>query len=154
MLKKVALAVVVALLVLAGSVVVMYFVNAAPVAPAISASEASNPTKPFVVKLHAQWCAVCMITKSAWSQIEKEYAGRVNFLVLDFTDDQTTDASKAAAERVGLRRVFEESGSTGVVLVVDGRTKDVTASIAGSRNVAEYRAAIDAALKASQPIQQ
>ena|SRR5688572_11818425 len=154
MLKKVALAVVVAMLVLAGSVVVMYFVNAAPVAPAISASEASNPTKPFVVKLHAQWCAVCMITKSAWSQIEKEYAGRVNFLVLDFTDDQTTDASKAAAERVGLGRVFEESGSTGVVLVVDGRTKDVTASIAGSRNVAEYRAAIDAALKALQPIQQ
>ena len=154
MLKKVALAVVVAMLVLAGSVVVMYFVNAAPVAPAISASEASNPTKPFVVKLHAQWCAVCMITKSAWSQVEKEYAGRVNFLVLDFTDDQTTDASKAAAERVGLGRVFEESGSTGVVLVVDGRTKDVTASIAGSRNVAEYRAAIDAALKASQPIQQ
>lgn len=154
MLKKIALVVVVALLVLAGSVVAMYFVNAAPVVPAISASEASSGTKPFVVKLHAQWCAVCMITKSAWSQIEEEYAGRVNFLVLDFTDDKTTDASKAAAERVGLGRVFEESGSTGVVLVVDGRTKDVTASIAGSRNVAEYRAAIDAALKASQPTQQ
>lgn len=154
MLKKVALVVVAGFLVLAGTGVLMYFTNAAPVTAPISASEASNPNKPFVVKLHAQWCAVCMITKSAWSQIEKEYAGRVNFLVLDFTDDQTTDASKAAAERVGLGRVFEESGSTGVVLVVDGRTKDVTASIAGSRNVAEYRAAIDAALKASQPIQQ
>jgi hypothetical protein len=34
-------------------------------------------------------------------------------------------------------------------LVVDGRTKDVTASIAGSRDVAEYRAAIDAALAAA-----
>ena len=127
---------------------VVYLANAAPVAPAISAAEASNPGKPFVVKLHSQWCHLCLITTSAWSQIEQEYAGRVNFLVLDFTDDQTTDASKAAAERVGLGRVFEESGSTGVVLVVDGRTKDVTASIAGSRNVAEYRAAIDNALKA------
>ena len=154
MLKKIVLVVVAAFVVLAGSIVVMYFVNAAPVAAAISASEASSPTKPFVVKLHSQWCHLCLITTSAWSQIENEYAGRVNFLVLDFTDDTTTDASKAAAERVGLARVFEESGSTGVVLVVDGRTKDVTASIAGSRNVAEYRAAIDAALKASQPIQQ
>lgn len=152
MLKKIAIVVVATFLVLVAIGVLMYFVNAAPVVPAISASEAANPARPFVVKLHAQWCHLCLITTSAWSQIEKEYAGRVNFLVLDFTDDKTTDASKVAAERVGLGRVFEQSGSTGVVLVVDGRTKDVTASIAGSRNIEEYRAAIDAALGASQPI--
>ena len=146
MLKRIAFVFFAGLLLLAGTGVLMYFVNAAPHAPGISASEASHPTKPFVVKLHAQWCAVCLITTSAWSQIEKEYDGRVNFLVLDFTDDKTTDASKAAAERVGLGRIFEESGSTGVVLIVDGRTKEVTASIAGSRNVGEYREAIDAAL--------
>lgn len=126
----------------------MYLANAAPVAPPISASEASNPSKPFVVKLHAQWCHLCLITTSVWSQIEREYSGRVNFLVLDFTDDRATDASRAAAERVGLGRVFEEAGSTGVVLVVDARTKAVTASIAGSRDAAVYRDAIDAALKA------
>jgi thiol-disulfide isomerase/thioredoxin len=146
MLKKIAIIVFAGLLVLVGTGVVMCFVNAAPVAPAIPAAEASAPSKPSVVKLHSQWCPVCLVTTSVWSQIEKEYADRVNFLVLDFTDDETTDASEAAAERVGLGRVFEESGSTGVVLVVDGRTKDVTASIAGSRDIAEYRAAIDAAL--------
>ena len=146
MLKKIAIIVLAVFLALMGTVVAMYFINAAPVAPAISAPEAADPGRPFVVKLHSQWCHLCLITTQAWSQIEKEYAGRVNFLVLDFTDDQTTDASKAEAERVGLGRVFEESGSTGVVLVVDGRTRDVTASIAGSRDVTEYRAAIDAAL--------
>ena len=154
MLKKIAFVFIAGLLVLAGTGVLLYFVNAAPVAAAISPADAANPARPFVVKLHSQWCHLCLITTSAWSQIEEEYEGRVNFLVLDFTDDKTTDASKAAAERVGLGRVFEESGSTGVVLVVDGRTKDVMASIAGSRNVEEYRAAIDAALKAAQPIQQ
>jgi thiol-disulfide isomerase/thioredoxin len=146
MLKKIAIVVFAGFLVLVGTGVAMYVFNAAPAAPAISAAEASDPSRPFVVKLHSQWCHLCLITTQAWSQIEKEYSGRVNFLVLDFTDDQTTDASKAAAERVGLGRVFEESGSTGVVLVVDGRTKNVAASIAGSRDVAEYRAAIDAAL--------
>jgi thiol-disulfide isomerase/thioredoxin len=129
----------------------MYYRNTAPVAPPISSAEASSPTRPFVVKLHARWCAVCMITTSVWSQIEKEYSGRVNLLVLDFTDDQTTEASRAAAERVGLGRVFEESGSTGVVLIVDGRTREVIASIAGSRDFDEYRTAIDAALSHRNP---
>ena len=146
MLKKIAIIVLAGFLALAGTGVAMYFVNAAPAAPPISPAEAADPGRPFVLKLHSQWCHLCLITTHVWSQIEKEYSGRVNFLVLDFTDDQTTDASKAAAERVGLERVFEESGSTGVVLIVDGRTKNVTASIAGSRDVAEYRAAIDAAL--------
>lgn len=146
MLKRIVVLSIVVCLTLAAAGYVMYRANAAPVTPPISASEASNPSKPFVVKLHAQWCAVCLVTTSVWSKIQDEYAGRVNFLVLDFTDDQTTDASRAAAERVRLGRLFEETGATGVVLVVDGRTKDVMTSIAGSRDVAVYRAAIDAAL--------
>jgi thiol-disulfide isomerase/thioredoxin len=145
-LKKIAVIFVATCLALAAGGYVMYRANAAPTTHPISAAEAANPSKPFVVKLHAQWCAVCMITTSVWAQIHDEYSGRVNFLVLDFTDDQTTDASRAAAERVGLGRIFEETGATGVVLVVDSRGKEVTASIAGSRDVAEYRAAIDAAL--------
>ena len=146
MLKKLAIISIVACLALFATGAVMYLANTAPVTPAISSAEASSPSKPFVVKLHARWCPVCMITTSVWSQIQAEYSGRVNFLVLDYTDDETTNAGRAAAERLGLGRVFEEAGSTGVVLIVDGRTKEVTASIAGSRDFAEYRAAIDAAL--------
>jgi thiol-disulfide isomerase/thioredoxin len=148
MVKKIAITFLAVCVGLVGVGYVMYLANRAPVAPSISAAEASSPTKPFVVKLHAQWCAVCVITTSVWSQIQEEYAGRVNFLVLDFTDEQTTDASEAAAERVGLKRIFDEAGATGIVLVVDARTKEVTASIGGSRDVTEYRAAIDTALSA------
>jgi thiol-disulfide isomerase/thioredoxin len=131
MLKKIAIVFIAGCLALVAAGYVMYRANAAPATPAISAEEASNPSKPFVVKLHSQWCHVCLITTPAWSQIQKEYAKRVNFLVLDFTDDQTTDAGRVAAERVGLGRIFEEAGSAGVVLIVDGRAKEVTASIAG-----------------------
>jgi thiol-disulfide isomerase/thioredoxin len=148
MLKKIAVTFIAVCVGMVGIGYLMYRANSAPVAPPISAAEASSPTKPFVVKLHAQWCAVCMITTSVWSQIQDEYADRVNFLVLDFTDEQTTNASAAAAERVGLKQIFDEAGATGVVLIVDGRTKQITASIGGSRDVAEYRAAIEAALNA------
>ena len=126
---------------------ILYMRNAAPVVPALSAVEAANTAKPYVVKLHAQWCAVCMVTKGVWSEIEQTYAGRVNLVVLDFTTEANEAASKAEATRLGLTKFFDEyGGATGTIVVLDGRTKDVTASIDGSRDFAEYRAAIDAAL--------
>jgi thiol-disulfide isomerase/thioredoxin len=148
--KKLALIIVAVVVVPVITGYVMYLRNTAPVTPPVSSAEASNPTKPFVVKVHAQWCAVCMLTTSVWTRIEGEYAGRVNFLVMDFTDDRTTETSGVEAERVGLGRVFEETGATGVVLIVNGRTKEIMATIAGSRDFEDYRVAIDAALKAAQ----
>jgi thiol-disulfide isomerase/thioredoxin len=125
----------------------MYIMNPAPSIPAISAAEAASPSKPYVVKLHAQWCPVCMVTKKVWSQIEETYSTRANLVVLDFTNQANTDASRAEAKRLGLEKFFEEyAGSTGTIVVLDGRTKEVTASINGSRNFVEYREAIDAVL--------
>ena len=125
----------------------MYLRNPAPAVPAVSAAEAARADKPYVVKLHAQWCAVCMLTKGVWSQIEETYAGRVNLVVLDFTTEANTQASRAEATRLGLEQFFDEyAGATGTIVVLDARTRAVTASINGSRDFAEYRAAVDAAL--------
>jgi thiol-disulfide isomerase/thioredoxin len=133
--------------ILAAVVAVSYVRNAAPPVPAMSAEEAANPSKPYVVKLHAQWCPVCMLTKPMWHDIEAAYASRVNLVVFDFTDEETTAATRAEAERIGLGEFFDEhSGWTGTIAVVDARTKQATAEIHGSRDFAEYRAAIDAAL--------
>src|SRR6058998_2526819 len=78
---------------------VMYVRNPAPIVPAISAAEAANPSRPYVVKVHAQWCPVCMMTKRVWSQIEDTYSGRVNLVVLDFTNQANTDVSRTEAKR-------------------------------------------------------
>jgi thiol-disulfide isomerase/thioredoxin len=134
-----------AVLIAAGSI--LYLRNAAPAVPPVSVAEAAKAAKPYVVKLHAQWCAVCMITKGVWSQIEATYAKRVNLVVLDFTTDANAEASRVEAARLGLTKFFDDyGGATGTIVVLDGRTKEVTASINGSRDFAEYRAAIDAAL--------
>jgi hypothetical protein len=51
---------------------------------------------------------------------------------------------------LGLAEVFEEAGfATGPVLVLDGRTKEISAWINGSRDFADYRTAIDAAIAAA-----
>ena len=130
-------------------VLVMYARNTAPVVPAIALESISaNPAKPYVVKLHAQWCPLCMVTKDVWAQIEAAYADRVHLVVLDFTNEANTAASRVEATRLGLNTLFDEyEGVTGAVLVVDGRTKSVAADIGGSRDFAQYREAIEAALK-------
>jgi thiol-disulfide isomerase/thioredoxin len=125
----------------------LYARNATPTVPPIATADATAAGAPWVLKLHAQWCPVCMLTKGMWSEIEETYAGRVRLAVFDFTDDATTAASRAEAERLGLAAVFAEVGvSTGSILVLDGQTKEILAWINGSREFADYEAAIDAAL--------
>jgi thiol-disulfide isomerase/thioredoxin len=104
--------------------------------------------RPFVVKFHAQWCHVCRLTKDVWTDVEAAYSGRVNLVVFDFTNEETTVASRAEAERLGLTPLFQEyEGASGYVVIADGRTKDVLQEIDGSLDFAEYQTAIDAALK-------
>ena len=125
---------------------IMYLRNSTPVTPAISAAEIANPTKPFVVKLHARWCPVCMTTTSIWTQVEEAYGTRINLVVFDFTNEATTSASEAEARRLGLDQYFADAGGTGSIAVLHARTREVLSEIQGSRDFSEYRTAIDAAL--------
>jgi thiol-disulfide isomerase/thioredoxin len=140
---------IVAILIATGSF--LYLSNTTPTVAAISDADAATTGRPWVVKLHAQWCPICMLTKGVWSEIEQTYAGRVRFVVLDFTDEATTAASAAEAERLGLGDFFAAAtGTTGTIVVLDGRTKADRAWITGSRDPADYAVEIDAALAASR----
>ena len=130
---------------------ILYARNSTPVVPTIATADAAAAGAPWVVKLHAQWCPVCMMTKGMWSRIESQYAQRVRLAVFDFTDEATTAASRAEAERLGLGPFLDEAGiATGTIVVLDGRTKDILAWINGSRDFDEYRQAIDAAIDATE----
>jgi thiol-disulfide isomerase/thioredoxin len=136
---------------LLGTAALLYTRNDAPLVPAIASADAAAPGAPWVIKLHAQWCPVCMLTRGMWSDVEQHYAGRVRLAVFDFTDDAMTAATRIEAERLGLSAVLEEVGfATGPVVVLDGRTKGVVAWL-DSRDFSEYREAIDAAIAASAP---
>jgi hypothetical protein len=130
---------------------ILYARNSTPVVPTIATADAAAAGAPWVVKLHAQWCPVCMMTKGMWSRIELDYAQRARLAVFDFTDDETTAASRAEAERLGLGTFLDEAGiATGTIVVLDGRTKEILAWISGSRDFDEYRQAIDAAIDATE----
>jgi hypothetical protein len=121
--------------------------NPAPAVPDIVSAESTGAARPYVVKLHARWCPVCMVTKDAWASVQDGYVGKVRLVVFDFTTDATTEASRAQAARLGISAVFDEwVGATGSVLVLDGASKEVKHVLHGNLEPAEYRAAIDATL--------
>ena len=133
---------------LAAAAAILIVLNPAPKVPAISAGDIVS-SQPYVVKLHARWCLICMTTKGAWAAVQETYAGKVRFVVFDFTSDATTEASRVEAVRLGLGTVFEEyEPETGTVLVLDGVSREVRHALHGHRQAAEYRAAIDATLAA------
>jgi thiol-disulfide isomerase/thioredoxin len=126
--------------------------NPAPQVRDIGAGEGGGAARPYVVKLHARWCPVCMVTKDAWASVQDEYVGRVRLVVFDFTTDATTETSRAQAARLGLSAVFDEwVGATGSVLVLDGASKELKQVLHGNLEPAEYRAAIDATLAGHTP---
>lgn len=148
MLKKLVLVLAALALGVGITAVALYLTNQAPTVPPVSAPELANASRPYVVKLHAQWCPLCMVTKGVWGQIEETYGGRVNLVVFDFTNDASTEASRTEARRLGLERFFAEyDGATGIVVVLSP-TKQVAAEIKGSRDFSAYRTAIDATLAA------
>jgi thiol-disulfide isomerase/thioredoxin len=146
-LKRILLTCVALIVAVVGVGAFFYARNATPAVPPIATADATAAGAPWVLKLHAQWCPVCMLTKGMWSEIEETYAGRVRLAVFDFTDEATIAASRAEAARLGLAAVLDEVGnSTGSILVLDGDSKEILTWITGSREFTDYEAAIDAAL--------
>ena len=129
MLKKILLVTASVVAALTAFVGIAYLTNGAPDAPVITAEAVARADKPFVVKMHAQWCSVCMVTKGVWSEVEATYASRVNLVVMDFTNETATERSRVEAQRLGLGQFFAEyAGATGVVVVLDGRTRELGVS--------------------------
>ena len=149
MLKKFLIGAGVLIAVIAATGVILYVGNAAPAVAVVTTADATDPSRPFVIKLHAQWCPICLVTKDVWYDLAAEYEGRANLVVFDFTDATSTAASRAEAERLGLAPFFAEyAGMSGAIAVIDGGSRATRALLGGKLPTDEYRAFIDASLAA------
>jgi thiol-disulfide isomerase/thioredoxin len=147
-LKKACLILTLLVVLLVGLGVTMFVVNPAPKVPAVSPDDPATATRPYVVKIHARWCPICMLTKGTWTKLQTQFAGRVNLVVLDFTNKETSAASRSEAKRLGLEGFVDaHSGEIGTVYVLDGGSKEVKASVPGARDLAEYVVAVDNSLR-------
>jgi hypothetical protein len=87
---------------------ILYLANSPPAVPPVPASEVAARSKPYVVKLHARWCPVCMQTKDEWADIAREYGSRVNLFVFDSTNETTIAMSQGQAAALGLDSILAD----------------------------------------------
>ncbi len=112
----------------------------------ISAVSAFAKTKPTVVIIRADWCSACQKLEPEMMELMKQYGGKLNFVMLDVTNDETTAKAAAKAKSLGLSRFFEANKKmTSTVAVFKGKKQ--TFSTAKNYNKSDYVAAFDKALK-------
>ena len=113
---------------------------------AFSAVSAFAKTKPTVVIIRADWCSACQKLEPEMMELMKQYGGKLNFVMLDVTNDETTAQAAAKAKSLGLSRFFEANKKmTSTVAVFKGKKQ--TFSTAKNYNKSDYVAAFDKAIK-------
>ncbi len=81
-------------------------------------------------------------------EVAANYAGKsVQFVVFDFTSDDTKAAALAKAKELGVEGTYaEHAGTTGYALLYDTRTQKVITTLSARQDVAAWEAEIDKAL--------
>lgn len=111
-----------------------------------SAVSAFAKSKPTVVIIKAEWCSACQKVDPIMMELMKEYEGKVNFVMLDVTNDETTAKAAAKAKSLGLSQFFEANKKmTSTVAVFKGKKQ--TFKTAKNYNRDEYVAAFNKAIK-------
>ena len=104
--------------------------------------------KPVLVDIYASWCPACKNIAPTLSQLEQQYAGKVEFVVLDVTDKATTAEAEAKAQELGLSDFLAANkAQTGTLTIVDPATGQILAQHRNNANLADYTTVLDAALK-------
>lgn len=99
--------------------------------------------KPYVVKIHADWCGSCKALKSVWQRIETDLRDQATIVTLDVSDRVAYRESEATAERLGIREFFQEYRSrTGTVAVLDCKSHEPVAIMSAERDFEKYREAV------------
>jgi thiol-disulfide isomerase/thioredoxin len=103
--------------------------------------------KPVLVDVYATWCAGCKNIAPTLSQLKQDYADKVNFVVLDVTDQGKVKETQAQAEKLGLGKFLEANKSkTSTVAIVDPATGNILTMFKNNPNKADYTKVIDAAI--------
>ena len=65
--------------------------------------------KPTVVLIKADWCGACQKVDPIIKSLRKDYGSKMNFVVLDVTDEASEARSARIAKRNGLSSFFKKN---------------------------------------------
>jgi thiol-disulfide isomerase/thioredoxin len=103
--------------------------------------------KPVVVDVFATWCSTCKTIAPTLSQLKKDYAGKVHFVVLDVSDKSSTSQAETKAKQLKLSEFLAANqAQTGMVAIIDPATGEILAQHRNNTNLADYTTVLDTAL--------
>ncbi len=103
--------------------------------------------KPVVVDIYASWCPACKNIAPTVSQLKQQYAGKVNFVVLDVSDKASSAKAEATARQLGLSEFFAANkNQTGSLTIVDPATGNILAQHRNNAKKTDYSSVLDAAI--------
>lgn len=126
-------------------------------APTIAASPALNRStaeaenvrfdKPKLLVVRAAWCPACRRIEPVLKQAFEAYEGKVELVVLDVTDEDSTTNAKRRADTEGVAKIYERAaGRTPTILVALG-PDEVIQPDGPPLQTSTYAQALDAALQ-------
>ncbi len=100
-------------------IVFSFFALAAMLAlPAFAKSPKTGTKRPVVAIIRAEWCSACQKLEPTMMELKSQYKGRIDFVMLDVTDDEKTAQSAAVARKLGLGKFFEANKQKTSTVVV------------------------------------
>lgn len=105
-----------------------------------------DPKRPFVVKIHADWCMTCLMLDFTWRDLRREVGDLARFVVLDVTDRDRLEKARSEAERLGLRAFLDANlARTGTVGILHGASRVPIAVLTGETDTRRYHEPLERA---------
>lgn len=70
-------------------------------------SKSNGKAKPTVALIRADWCGACKKVEPIIEDLMQSYGGKLNLVVFDVTNEETTALAAAKAKSLGLSSFFE-----------------------------------------------
>ena len=83
-----------------------------------------SKTRPTVAVIRADWCSACKKIEPGMAELQATYKGRLNFVILDVSTDESAAVAAATARKLGISKFFEANKKkTSTVAVFDAKKK-------------------------------
>jgi len=106
-----------------------------------------DKAKPTVALIRADWCQACQTLEPTFNELKDQYKDRLNFVVLDVTNDEKVAESAKTARELGISKFFAANKKNTSTVVVFGDKNKISFKTTHNYDREAYVRAFDDAIK-------